>query len=55
MSILLKVISPCGIITTTDTREVYSKTYKILSEKVCKSYVDGVLKSYIKGKYLISI
>ena len=54
MSILLNIICPKGIISATDTREVYSKIDK-LGKKVFISHLDGISKSYVKGKYLISI
>lgn len=54
MSILLKIICPQGIITATDTREAYSKI-DVSGKKVFISHFDGVSKSYVKGKYLISI
>jgi hypothetical protein len=55
MSILIKVICPQGIITATDSREVYSEFDKFSGKKVFISHSDGISKSYIKGKYLISI
>ena len=54
MSILLKIICPQGIITATDTREAYSKINDS-GKKIFISHLDGVSKSYVKEKYLISI
>jgi hypothetical protein len=55
MSILIKIICPVGIITATDTREVYSRVDVNNEQKIIINHYDGVSKTYKKGKYVISI
>lgn len=52
---IIKVACPYGIITASDTREVYSTVDKITGKKNYISHIDGVNKSFLKNNISIAI
>lgn len=55
MSLIIKIACPAGIVTASDTREVYSNVDKITGEKNYIKYIDGVTKSFLINKISIAI
>lgn len=55
MSLIIKIICPYGIITASDTREVYSKVDKTTKKKIYINHLDGVNKSFLKNNISIAI
>lgn len=55
MSLIIKLVCPAGIITASDTREVYSTVDKSTGEKNYINYSDGIKKSFLINKISIAI
>ena len=55
MSLIIKIVCPEGIITASDTREVYSTTDQISGKKNYINHKDQIAKSFLKNKISIAI
>lgn len=55
MSLIIKIVCPEGIITVSDTREVYSTIDEINGTKKYINHKDGIVKSFLKNKISIAI
>ena len=55
MSLIIKIVCPEGIITVSDTREVYSTIDEINGTKKYINHKDGIAKSFLKNKISIAI
>lgn len=55
MSLIIKIICPEGIITGTDSREVYSMIDLKSSKKIYTGHIDNVPKSFLKKNLSIAI